>query len=276
MMEVVKKEVLKLLEVGIIYPISDSKWVSPSQVVPKKTSITVVANEKGELVPQRVSNGWRVCIDYRKLNEATRKDHFPLLLIDQMLEQLAGKQFYYFLYGYSGYFQICIALKDQDKTTFTCPFGTFTYRRMAFGLCNAPVTFQRCMMSIFSEFVEKIIEVFMDDFRVYGETFDTCLHNLAFIMARCIETNLVLNFEKYHFKVEQGIVLGHIVSSNGIEVDKAKVEVVQNLPYRSFVKEVRSFLGHAGFYRRFIQDFSKIAGPLCRLLQQDIPFIFDE
>ena len=276
MMEVVKKEILKLLEVGVIYPISDSQWVSPVQVVPKKSGITVVENQDGDLVPQRIQNGWRVCIDYRKLNASTRKDHFPLPFIDQMLERLAGRDFYCFLDGYSGYFQIAIAPEDQEKTTFTCPFGTFAYRRMAFGLCNAPATFQRCMMSIFQDYVENIIEVFMDDFTVYGNSFDACLCNLTLILERCIETNLVLNSEKCHFMVEQGIVLGHIVSSRGLEVDKAKVDIVKNLPYPSTVREVRSFLGHAGFYRRFIKDFSKIATPLCQLLQKDVEFIFGD
>ncbi|KAK9058199.1 hypothetical protein SSX86_023039 [Deinandra increscens subsp. villosa] len=143
MMEVVKKEILKLLNAGMIYPISDSKWVSPVQVVPKKTSITITKNEQGELVPTRVQNGWRVCIDYRKLNVSTRKDHFPLSFIDQMLERLAGKTHYCCLDGYSGFHQIPVATEDQEKTTFTCPFGTFAYRRMPFGLCNAPATFQR-------------------------------------------------------------------------------------------------------------------------------------
>ncbi|KAH9792667.1 hypothetical protein KPL71_004223 [Citrus sinensis] len=143
MMEVVKNEILKLLNVGIIYPISDSKWVSPVQVVPKKSGITVVKNEENKLVPTRVQTGWRVCIDYRKLNAATRKDHFPLPFIDQMLERLSGHSHYCFLDGYSGYNQIVIAPEDQEKTTFTCPFGTFAYRRMPFGLCNAPATFQR-------------------------------------------------------------------------------------------------------------------------------------
>ncbi|CAL9013424.1 unnamed protein product, partial [Prunus brigantina] len=123
MKEVVKKEVLKLLDVGIIYPISDSKWVSPVQVVPKKSGITVVKNEDNELVPQRIQTGWRVCIDYRKLNTTTRKDHFPLPFIDQMLERLAGHSHYCFLDGYSGYNQIAIAPEDQEKTTFTCPFA---------------------------------------------------------------------------------------------------------------------------------------------------------
>ncbi|KAM1569367.1 hypothetical protein ACFX10_034491 [Malus domestica] len=274
MMEVVKNEVIKLLDCGVIYPISDSKWVSPVQCVPKKSGVTVVANAENELVPQRIQTGWRVCIDYRKLNAATRKDHFPLPFIDQMLERLAGYAFYCFLDGYSGYNQIVIAPEDQEKTTFTCPFSTFAYRRMPFGLCNAPATFQRCMMSIFSDYVEKIIEVFMDDFSVFGDSFDGCLHTLSLILKRCVETNLVLNWEKCHFMVKQGIVLGHIVSENGIEVDKSKIDLVRHLPSPTSVREVRSFLGHAGFYRRFIKDFSKVAQPLCRLLQKDVAFEF--
>ena len=141
MKEVKRGDVIKWLDSGIIYPISDSECVSPIQVVPKKSGITVVRNDKDELVPTQVQTGWRVYIDYRKLNVATRKDHFPLPFIDQMLERLAGHQYYCFLDGYSGYNQIPIAPEDRDKTTFTCPFGTFAYRRMPFGLCNAPATF---------------------------------------------------------------------------------------------------------------------------------------
>ncbi|CAN6704225.1 unnamed protein product [Malus baccata var. baccata] len=191
-----------------------------------------------------------------------------------MLERLAGYAFYCFLDGYSGYNQIVISPEDQENTTFTCPFGTFAYRRMPFGLCNAPATFQRCMMSIFSDYVEKIIEVFMDDFSVFGDSFDSCLHNLSVILKRCVETNLVLNWEKCHFMVKQGIVLGHIISEKGIEVDKSKIDLVRHLPSPTSVREVRSFLGHAGFYRRFIKDFSKVAQPLCRLLQKEVAFEF--
>ena len=230
MKEVVKKEVQKLLEAGMIYPISDSAWVSPVQVVPKKGGMTVIHNEKNELIPTRTITGWRMCIDYRKLNQATRKDHFPLPFMDQMLERLAGKAYYCFLDGYSGYNQIVVDPEDQEKTAFTCPFGVFAYRKMSFGLCNAPATFQRCMLAIFSDLIEKCIEVFMDDFSVFGSTFDDCLENLDTVLKQCVETNLVLNWEKCHFMVKEGIVLGHRISGKGIEVDKAKVEVIEKLP----------------------------------------------
>ncbi|GKA39446.1 reverse transcriptase domain-containing protein [Tanacetum coccineum] len=134
---------------------------------------------------------------------------------------------------------------DQEKTTFTCPYGTFAYRRMPFGLCNAPGTFQRCMVAIFHDMIEKTMEVFMDDF--------SC-----------------------HFMVKEGIVLGHKISKTGIEVDKAKVDVIAKLPHPTTVKGIRSFLGHAGFYRRFIQDFSKIARPMTHLLEKETPFIFSK
>ncbi|XP_073041875.1 uncharacterized protein [Primulina eburnea] len=274
MQEVVKKEVIKLLDAGIIYPISDSRWVSPVQVVPKKGGITVVKNVNNELIPTRTVTGWRVCIDYRKLNDATRKDHFPLPFIDQMLERLAGHSFYCFLDGYSGYMQIPIDPEDQKKTIFTCPYGTFAYKRMPFGLCNAPATFQRCMMAIFHDMIEDFIEIFMDDFSVFGSSFDTCLINLSRVLERCEESNLVLNWEKCHFMVREGIVLGHKISENGIEVDKAKIEVIEKLPAPTNIRGVRSFLGHAGFYRRFIKDFSSIAKPMTNLLIKDVPFDF--
>ncbi|GJU43190.1 reverse transcriptase domain-containing protein [Tanacetum coccineum] len=161
--EVIKKEVVKLLDAGLIYPISDSPWVSPVHCVPKKDGMTVVTNEDNELISTTLVTGWHVYIDYRKLNDATQKDHFPLPFMDQMLEQLAGNEYYCFLDGFSGYFQIPIDPQVQDKTTFTFPYGTFAYRRMPFGLCNAPGTFQMCMMAIFHDMIEETMEVFMDD-----------------------------------------------------------------------------------------------------------------
>ncbi|GJY82162.1 reverse transcriptase domain-containing protein [Tanacetum coccineum] len=208
--EVKSEHLYLLLDSGLIYPISDSSWVSPIHVVPKKRGVTVVLNDNDELIPSRTVTGWRVCIDYRKLNDATRKDHFPLPFIDQMLENLCVNEYYCFLDGFSGFFQIPIALEDQEKTTFTCPYRTFAYRRMPFGLCNAPATFQRCMTAIFHDVVDDFMEVFRDDFSVFG----------------------------------------HKISRAGIEVDRAKIDVIAKLPYPTNVKGVRSFLGHAGFYRR--------------------------
>ncbi|GJX96656.1 reverse transcriptase domain-containing protein [Tanacetum coccineum] len=198
--------------------------------------MTVVTNDENELVPTRLVTGWRVCIDYRKLNEATRKDHFPLPFMDQMLERLAGNEYYCFLDG----------------------------------------TFQRCMMAIFHDMIEKTMEVFMDDFSVFGNSFSTCLTNLDKMLKRCEDTNLALNWEKSHFMVKEGIVLGHKISKKGIEVDKAKIDVISKLPHPTTVKGIRSFLGHAGFYRRFIKDFSKISRPMTHLLEKNTPFIFSE
>ncbi|XP_026396113.1 uncharacterized protein LOC113290743 [Papaver somniferum] len=183
MMEVVKKEILKLLDVGVFYPISDRKWVIPVQVVPKKSGVTVVQNDNNELVPTR-------------------------------------------------YNQIAITPEDQEKTTFT--------------------------------------------FLVYGDSFDLCLDNLTLILKRCVETNIVLNWEKCHFMVTHDIVLGHIISSKGLEVDKSKIDLIRSLTPPTTVREIRAFLGQAGFYRRFIKDFSNFAAPLCRLLQKDVVFNFDE
>ncbi|GJY22792.1 reverse transcriptase domain-containing protein, partial [Tanacetum coccineum] len=171
--------------------------------------ITAVTNENDELVPTRIVMGWRVCIDYHKLNEATVKDHFPLPFMDQMFERLAGNKYFYFLDGFFGYFQIPIDPMDQEKTTFTCPFETYAYRRMPFGLCNALATFQRCMLAIFHDMIEESVEVFMDDFSVFGDSFDKCLNNLDKMLQRCKDAHLVLNWENCHFMVKEGIVLGH-------------------------------------------------------------------
>nr|GEY14958.1 hypothetical protein [Tanacetum cinerariifolium] len=186
---VIKKEVEKLLDAGLIFPISDSPWVSPVHCVSKKGGFTVVENEENELIPTLLVTGWR--------------------------------------------------------TTFTCPYGTLAYRRMPFDLCNAPGTFQRCMLAIFHDMVEKTMEVFMDDFSVFGNFFENCLSRLDKMLQRCEDTNLCLNSEKSHFMVKEGIVLGHKISKNGIQVDRAKINVIAKLPHPTTVKGVRSFLGHA-------------------------------
>nr|GEW33659.1 DNA-directed DNA polymerase [Tanacetum cinerariifolium] len=202
--------VLKSHKRAIAWKLSDIKSIDPKfswrrtlnqcTLCTKKGGFIVIENEENELILTRLVMGWRVCIDYPKLNEATRKDHFLLPFMDQMLERLARNQYYCFLDGFSRYFQIPIDPKGQEKTTFTCPYGTFAYRRMPFGLCIAPGTFQR-----------KDVE-------------------------RCNDTNLCLNWEKSHFMVKEGIVLGHKISKEGIEVDKAKVDVIAKLPHPTTVK----------------------------------------
>jgi hypothetical protein len=182
---VIKKEVMKLLKAGIIYPVSDNEWVSPVQVVQKKDRMTIIQNEKNVLIPQWSVTSWQMCINNRKLNKSTQKHHFPLPFIDEMLDRLANHSFFCYLDGYSGYHQNSIHLDDQSKTTFTCPYGTFAYRRMSFGLCNAPASFQRCMMAIFSNLIEKDMEVFMDELSVCGKTFNDCLATLDKVLKRC-------------------------------------------------------------------------------------------
>jgi hypothetical protein len=161
-------------------------------VVPKKGEMTIIHNEKNELIPQWTVTDWRMCIDYRKLNKAHRKDHFPLPFIDEMLKRLANHSFCY-LDGYSSYHQILIHPDDQSKTSFTCPYGTFVYKRISFGLYNAPTSFQRCMMAIFSDLIEDAIDVFMDDFSDYGKIFEDCLSNIDKVLKGCQMADLVLN-----------------------------------------------------------------------------------
>ena len=192
-----------------------------------------------------------------------------------MLDRLAGHPHLCFLDGYSGYSQIAIAPEDQEKTTFTCPYGTFAFRRMPFGLCNALAILQRCTMSMFLDLAEEVLEIFMDDFTVYGSSFEHCLQNLGTVLHMCQDKNLALNWEKCHFMVTEGIVLGHRIFVAGLEVDQAKVSIIKTLMPPTTIKGIRSFLGHAGFYRRFIRDFSKIERPLCRLLEKDTKFNFD-
>jgi hypothetical protein len=229
-MKVVKAEILKLLDVKVIYLIMDSKWVKPIHVVPKKPGIMLVKNKDDELIPISILSGWRMCVDYRKLKFFTCKDHFPLPFIDQMLEHLTSKSFYCFLDGYSRYTHIVINPEDEEKTTFTRPFNRYVYKRMPFSLCNTPATFRRCMMSNFSEYVERIIKVFMDDFIVYGDSFN-----------------------KFYFMVEQGIVLEHVVSLHGLEVDKAIIDVIFIIAL-PFVCEGGSFFS---WLYRFLSIFSQ-------------------
>lgn len=208
----------------------------------------MIKNKNNELIPTRNVTGHRVYIEYRKLNTTTRNDHFPLLFIDQILERLAGHSYYCFLDGFSDYFQIPIIPEDQHKITYTCSHDTFSYQRMPFRLCNAPATFQRCMTFISTG---DFMEVFMDDFSMFGDNFEFCLKFLKLMLKCCVWANLLLNWEKIPFTVEEGIVLGHKIFKIEMKVDKVKIEVISKLPSPWSRKALRCFLGHAGFDRRF-------------------------
>jgi hypothetical protein len=253
--DIVKEEIQKLLNVIFIYPIFDSKWVSLLVVVPKK-----------------VIGKWIICAGFQKLNKATLKDYFPPPLIDQVLDTLLGKRYFSFLDGYSGYDQIFIAPEDHDKTIFTCPWVTYVYRVLPFGLCNAPATFQRAVFGIFVDLIHDCVEVYMVDFTIYGNTYQEALDNLEKVLIRCQEMNLSLSHEKCKMLLIEGVVLGNHVSSKGIKVDPAKIEVIAKVPTPNTQKEVRKFLLHAGYYRRFIENFTKIVAPMFGFITKYVNF----
>ncbi|RDX87556.1 Retrovirus-related Pol polyprotein from transposon opus, partial [Mucuna pruriens] len=219
-----------------ILDVVTKEWVSHVQVVLKKFGIVVVRNQNSELFQLEFK------IVGEKLNQATCKDHFLLPFIDQVLERLINIR--------------------APSFAHLAPLPTLGYRLA----CVTPQAPSK----------ESCMEVFIDDFTVYNLSFDACWESLSRVLDRCIETNLVLNFEKCHFMVTKGIVLGHLVSNSGVEVNKAKINIISSLSHPTFVRKVHSFLGHVGFCRRFIQNFSTIALPLSKLLQQDVDFIFDK
>ena len=210
------------------------------------------------------------------MNAATKKDHFPLPFINQILNQLVGQSYFCFFDGYLGYNQITIDPNDQEKTTYTYPFGTFTFRQMSFGLYNPLATFQRCMMAIFSDFLSDSLEVFMENFLIFLDDFNSHLAHLTKILEVYIRKRLVLSWEKLYFMMREGVVLGHLVSGKGFEVDKTKIEVIQNLPLPATLRDLQSFLGHVGFYRRFIRDFAEVSKLLSTLLCKDKDFFIDK
>jgi hypothetical protein len=221
--DIVKEELQKLLQANLIYPISDSQWVSPLVIVPNK-------------------NGkWRIFVDFRDLNKATHRDYFPLPFIDQVLDTLSGKKYFSFLDGFNGYNQIQIAPKDQEKTTFTCLWGTYSYRVLPFGLYNALATFQRVVLAIFSDLTNDCVEVYMYEFTIHGEDFQEALTSLEKVLIRCKETNLSLSNEKSKMILTEGIVLGHHIFGYGMRVDPTKIYIITKIRIPSSQKEVHIF-----------------------------------
>ncbi|RDX72039.1 Retrovirus-related Pol polyprotein, partial [Mucuna pruriens] len=227
--------------------------------------MTITKNQQDELVPMRIQNSWRVYIDYRRLKQATRKDHFPLPFLIKSWKSYQGNLITAFWMVSQGTCKFILHLKINTRlpsASYLAPLHTPE--------CHLDCVTLRERSSV------DCMEVFMDDFTVYADSFEACLSNLSKVLKRCIDTNLVLNFEKCHFMVTKGIVLGQLVSNRGIEVDKSKIDIISSLPNPAFVREVRSFLGHASFYKRFIKNFRKLALPRTKLLHKDVEFKFDQ
>ena len=244
----IKEEINKLLEAEFIYEIEHTEWVSPIVVVPKKN---------GKL---------RVCINLKKVNAATVRDHYPLPITDHVLERVAGKSAYSFLDGFFGYNQVSINEKDQHKTAFATEWGIYAYRVMPFGLTNAPATFQRLMSHAFKEYLRIFLEIFMDDLCVHSLSRKDHIEHLRLVFEKCRVYRICLNPDKCKFMVRQGKILGHIVSANGISTDEEKIKVIVELPRPVHAKGVQIFMGHCGYYRRFIYMYADVARPLYALL----------
>ncbi|KAH9313425.1 hypothetical protein KI387_044059 [Taxus chinensis] len=236
-----------------IFVVENSEWVSP---------IVISIKNNGKL---------HIFVDYMKLNKAKKKDHYPLPFSNQILDEVASQECYSFADGYNRYNKVRIAKKDQLNTMFTTPWGTFSYRFMPFGLFNALATFHCFMNRVFEPYIGNFIRVFLYYFYIYGSKMDH-LHQMETSFQRLDEAQASLNPTKCVFGCFKGILLGHVVSRDGIGTDPDKFSKIKDLPFPMNRSKLRSFLGHVGYYRRFIKNFSKITQPLTQFLKKDVTY----
>lgn len=252
LLSVIKKEIKKLLDAKIIVPLRFSNWVA-------------------NLVPVRKKNGEiRLCVDFRNLNRSSLKDNYPVPKMDHILQRVVGAKRMSFLDGYSGYNQIAVAKEDQEKTTFTTPRGTFMYAKMPFGLMNAGATFQRAMDVAFVGERNKFIVIYLDDIIVFSNSDSEHIQHLRQAFKKCRKFGISLNPKKSHFLMDEGKLLGHIVSSAGIRIDPERVDTIQKLDLPRHKTGIQSFMGQINFLRRFIPNFAEILKPITDMLKKDV------
>ena len=248
----VEQMINEMLEQGVIEE-SSSPWASPIVLVSKPDGST------------------RFCVDYRRLNAVTKTDEFPLPRVDDCLDMLSGMKYFSTLDLASGYWQVAMSPESKEKTAFITHEGLYEFCVMPFGLCNVPATFQRLMGRVLSGLIPKKCMVYLDDILVVGRTFQEHLDNLREVTKRLRYAGLRLKPKKCHFAQSQVVYLGFVISNAGLAADTKKVEAVSGFPVPKDVKQLRSFLGLASYYRRFILGFSKIANPLFALTKKDVP-----
>jgi ribonuclease HI len=251
LLPVIEKEVKKLLNAKIIVPLRYSDWVA-------------------NLVPVRKKNGEiRLCVDFRNLNKSSLKDNYPLPKMDHVLEKVVGATRMSMIDGFSGYNQIVVSEPDKEKTTFTTPWGTFMYDKMPFGLMNAGATFQRAMDIAFVGEQDKFVVIYLDDLTVFSKSDEDHIIHLKQTFEKCRKYGLSLNPKKTHFAMQEGKLLGHIVSRDGIRIDPKRVEAIETLAIPRNVKEIQSFLGKIIFLRRFVPNFAEIVKLITDMLRKN-------
>ena len=248
-----KVQLQELLDKGFIRP-SVSPWGAPVLFVKKKDGTM------------------RMCIDYRQLNKATIKNKYPLPRIDDLFDQLQGATHFSKIDLRSGYHQLRIKTEDISKTAFRTKYGHFEFLMMSFGLTNAPAAFMDLMNRVFKPYLDHFVIVFIDDILVYSRSEVEHEYHLRVVLQTLRERKLYAKFSKCEFWLSKVSFLGHVVSRDGIQVDPKKIEAVRDWPQPNTPTEIRSFLGLAGYYRRFVEGFSKIAAPLSRLTQKGVVF----
>ncbi|WVZ51970.1 hypothetical protein U9M48_003067 [Paspalum notatum var. saurae] len=253
--ELIKENIDELLGKGFIRP-SSSPWAFPVLFVDKK------------------DGSRRMCVDYRALNDVTIKNKYPLPRIDDLFDQLQGACVFSKIDLRSGYHQMKIRPSDIPKTAFITRFGLYEYTVMSFGLTNAPAYFMNLMNKVFMEYLDKFVVVFIDDILIYSKMEEEHEEHLRLVLQKLRDHKLYAKLSKCEFWLDQVPFLGHIVSKGGIIVDPSKISSVMDWKVPEVVKEVRGFLGLAGYYRRFIESFSRIAKPMTSLLEKGVPFIW--